>query len=106
LVSAYLWWVAAGLIGAGKGHVPEEGICASTGLESSARSRMSIDSPLTFMLSSATDLLTAAGRRGSGSVWCRSGEFISPNGGVKPPLHQIDPLPPPQVNCAFKAFRL
>ncbi|MGH9377113.1 MAG: NADH-quinone oxidoreductase subunit NuoE [Terriglobia bacterium] len=24
---------------------------------------------------------------------CR-GEFISPNGGVKPPLHQTDPLPP------------
>ena len=30
---------------------------------------------------------------GSGSVWCCSGEFTSPNGGVKPPLHQIDPLP-------------
>jgi hypothetical protein len=23
----------------------------------------------------------------------RSGEFTSPNGGVKPPLHQFDPLP-------------
>ena len=22
-----------------------------------------------------------------------SGEFISPNGGIKPPVHQIDPLP-------------
>src|SRR5204863_8106582 len=29
----------------------------------------------------------------SGSVCRRSGEFTSPNGGVKPPLQQIDPLP-------------
>ena len=42
---------------------------------------------------------------GSGAVWCRSGEFTSPRGGVKPPLHQTAPLPgirmrdPPVVEC-------
>src|SRR5207245_2937942 len=30
--------------------------------------------------------------RGSGSVSSRSGEFTSPGGGIKPPLHQTDPL--------------
>ncbi len=35
----------------------------------------------------------AGGLLGSGSVGCCSGEFISPYGGVKPPLHRIGPLP-------------
>ena len=30
---------------------------------------------------------------GSRTVRCCSGEFTSPNGGVKPPLHQTVPLP-------------
>jgi hypothetical protein len=35
--------------------------------------------------------------RGSGAIWCCSGEFTSPNGGVKPPLHQTA-LPPAEKN--------
>jgi hypothetical protein len=41
-------------------------------------------------------------RKGHGpqAVWRRSGEFTSPGGGVKPPLHQ--PLPKPQDSPAVK----
>ena len=39
----------------------------------------------------ASEVTTAP--RGSGAVWRRSGEFTSPRGGVKPPLHQTAPLP-------------
>ena len=40
---------------------------------------------------------------GSGSIGCRSSEFISP-GGVKPPLHQIDPLPDSHLGWPGDSF--
>jgi hypothetical protein len=41
---------------------------------------------------------------GSGSIGRYSGEFTSPNGGVKPPLHQIDPVPSGPYNLQVSLF--
>jgi hypothetical protein len=36
--------------------------------------------------------------------WCRSGEFTSPSGGVKPPLRQTESVP--RAALDFKCHRL
>src|SRR5208282_2586960 len=41
----------------------------------------------------ASAIESSARKGGCGTVWGHSGEFTSPIGGVKPPLHQTVPLP-------------
>ena len=43
---------------------------------------------------------------GSGAVWGCSGEFTSPNGSVKPPPHQAEPLSKNEQGAGWRRLRL